>query len=206
MPPADGRTPPWSNVLMEDSDDIVRRIRDGDESAWEAFYLRFRDRLLCSIRLRLGAGLRGHLESEDILHSVVREALDDLGGFESRGPGSLTRYLNVRVLNKIRKKHDYFAAARRARTAPLTDSLAGRLPGTAHGELHYLDADRYERLERALRAMPERSREAVLLRLVEGATNADVAARLGVGVDAASKIYSRALARLAVAADAAESP
>jgi len=182
------------------SADLVARIRDGDASAFESLYLRYRDALLLSIRCRLGAGLRSKLQSEDILHSVVKDAIEELpsGGFEPRGPGSLARYLHACVLNKIRSKADYFGAAKRSGERALTDSLAERLPNARGSEPRYADSARYERLERAIARLPEDQREAILLRRVEGLSNESVAAVLGKTPEAASKLYNRALAKLGV--------
>lgn len=180
--------------------ELVERIRDGDATAFESLYRRYRDALLFSIRCRLGAHLRSRLESEDILHSVVKDALLDLRTFEPRaGANSLAHYLHVCVLNKIRAKADHFGAAKRKGEVPLTDSIAERLP-SARGaaEPQYHDSERYEKLERALARLPEDQREAILLRRVEGLSNAEAAAVLGKTPEAASKLYNRALARLGI--------
>lgn len=177
--------------------DLVRRIHAGDDAAWEALYLRYRDPLLLSIRCRLSSKLRSRLTSEDILHSVIKDALGDLRRFEHRGPGSLGHYLHACVLNKIRNKADYHAALKRAGDVPLSDELLGVLP-TPGLELEpgYVDGERFERLERALGDLPADVRELVLLRLVEGATNQEAAAIVGKTPEAASKAYCRGMARL----------
>jgi RNA polymerase sigma-70 factor (ECF subfamily) len=176
--------------------ELVERIQSGDGSAWEDFYVRYHDPLLFAIRCRLGANLRSRLQSEDVLHSVVADAFRDLGRFEPRGPGSLSHYLHVCVLNKIRSKAEFHAALKRSGDVPLSSSLADRLPTRGDAQLDYVDAARYERLERALAALPEDMREAVLLRTVEGLSNQEAAAALGKSEEATSKLYSRALARL----------
>ena len=177
---------------------LVQRIQAGDEAAWEPLYRRYRDQLLLSIRLRLGAALRSRLESEDILHSVFREALSDLHRFTPENPGSLNRYLHACVLNKIRSKADYYGARKRQGEVPLTDSMADDLAAPATAGLTYGDRDRFESLERAIKRLPESMREVVLLRRIEDLTNEEAARVMGKSPEAASKLYNRALARLAV--------
>lgn len=178
------------------SADIVRRIRSGDEAAWEDLYLRCRDPLLLSIRCRLGSRLRGYLTSEDVLQSVLRDALAELPSFEHRHAGALRHYLHVCALNKIRRKAEHHGALKRSGEVPLSDSVIERMPSRDDGGPGYLDAERYERVERALARLPETMREVVLLRLVEGLSNREAAEVLGKSPEAASKAFNRALARL----------
>ena len=49
-----GTDPTREDLSLE----LVQRIQAGDRSAWEALYLRYRDRLLFAIRCRLGPALR----------------------------------------------------------------------------------------------------------------------------------------------------
>lgn len=175
--------------------ELVRRIQAGEREAWDALYLRYRDRLLFSIRCRLGPGLRRRLQSEDILHSVIREAIEDLPRFEARRDHALAHYLHTCVLNKIRSKAEYWAAARRSGDCPLSPEVLERV-AAADAAPGYVDSARYERLERALAALPDHLREVILLRRIEGLTAAETAGVLGKTEAAAAKLYARAMARL----------
>lgn len=180
---------PAEGVSLE----LVRRIQGGEREAWNELFSRYHDQLLLAVRVRLGAGLRRHLESEDIFQSVALEALRDLQRFQYRGQGSLERYLTTLVLNKLRDRADTFAAAKRAGTVPLDEltaaSLAAREPA--------YHAPAFERLERALNALPPAQRELIVLRKIEGLSGQELAGRLGTSEEAARKAYSRALAQLA---------
>jgi RNA polymerase sigma-70 factor (ECF subfamily) len=182
----------------ESSIDLVRRIHEGDGRAWDELYLRYRDRLLLSIRCRLGFHLRARLESEDILHSVFRDALSDIHRFHPAHPQALNRYLHACVLNKIRTKADYYAAQKRAGEVPLSDSIIGGIPNPAGAVPQYADSERFERLERAMARLPDEMREIILLRGIEELPNREAAEVMGKSPEAASKLYNRALARLAV--------
>lgn len=185
-------TPPDERASL----DLVARLRGGDGSAWDELYRRYHDQLLLVVRMRLGARLRAFIESEDIFQSAAREALSALARFEDRGPGSLQRYLQALVLNKIRDRADTFGAAKRQGAQPLDTALIESLAAPA-GEPRYFDAACYERLERALRELPDDQREIVLLRKVDGLSSQEVAARTGQSDAAVRKATSRALARLA---------
>ncbi|MBK8975440.1 MAG: sigma-70 family RNA polymerase sigma factor [Planctomycetes bacterium] len=175
--------------------ELVRRIQAGDCEAFADLYRRYRDRLLLTIRLRLGAGLRARLESEDVLQSVVRQAMQDLQGFEPREDGSLEHWLHVCVLNKIRGLAAWHGAQKRAGDEPLTDTLASDLAAAAPPD--YVESERYARLERELARLPEPMREVILLRRIEGLGNAEAARRLGRSEAATAQLHARAMARLA---------
>lgn len=177
--------------------ELVRRVQRNEAGAWDELYRAYHDELLFLTRARLGPKLRAVLESEDVLQSVAIEAFRELARFEPRGEGSLRRFLQTLVLNKIRDRADTFNAAKRAGAVPLTDTLAGTLAQPGGDGPSYGDPV-YERLERALAELPDEMREIVVLRRVEGHSSQEVAARVGKSDDAVRKLYSRAVAKLAL--------
>lgn len=177
--------------------DLVQRIKAGERAAWDELYARYHDQLLLAVRMRLGAGLRRYLQSEDIFQSVALEAFEALGRFEYRGTGSLERFLRTLVVNKIRDRADLFGAEKRGGAqAPgaFDESHADSQP--AGPGPSYYDAPQYERLERALNALAAEERELIVLRKLEGLSSQEVAAHLGCSDEAARKAFSRAMARL----------
>ena len=102
------------------------------------------------------------------------------------------------MVNKIRDRADTFAAEKRSGAVPLDETLAAslRAPDGVDAGPSYRDAGRYERLERALNALPAEQRELIVLRKLENLSSREVAARLGLADDAARKAFSRAMARL----------
>jgi RNA polymerase sigma-70 factor, ECF subfamily len=176
--------------------DLVQRIQAGDRAAWNDLYRRYRDRLLFAVRCRLGPGLRKRLDSEDILQSVMLEALTELPGFAPRGDDGLRHFLHVLITRKIRDRADTFGAEKRRGEVPLGD-LADALPAPGDDGVGYSDPARYARLERAMARLPDDLREVVLLRKVDGLPSADVAKLRGTTDAAVRKQTSRALAQLA---------
>ena len=177
------------------SADLVRRIHAGDGEAFGELYRQYRDRLLFSIRCRMGKGLRAHVQSEDVLQSVMREAIGDLARFEPRGAQALARYLHTCALNKLRGLARRWTAERRSGEVALTDSILA-VANDGADPLAYREPERWERLERALALLPDPMREVILLRQLEGMSNADAAGALGKSADATSKLFARAMARL----------
>lgn len=183
----------------EISVDLVRRIQEGDGGAWNSLYDRYRDRLLLYIRCRLSPALRSRIQSEDILQSVFKDAVDDLQRFRPEGDQSLSRFLHTCVLNKIRKKVTYFSAQKRTGDVPLTETLLDQLPEAPNSvDAEYRDGPVFEKLERGIAALPEGMREILFLRLFEDFSNRDAASAMGKTPEAASKLFNRALTRLAL--------
>lgn len=184
--------PPDARASLE----LVARLQRGERDAWTELYARYHDQLLLTIRMRLGPGLRAHLQSEDILQSVALEAFLELEQFEYRGAKSLERFLHRLVIHKIRDRADTFGARKRAGTVPLDESAEGALAAPAADNLRYVDTERYEALERCLNALPADMREILVLRKLDGLSSQEIAAQLGKSDESVRKTYSRALARL----------
>ncbi len=177
--------------------ELVARLKAHDDQAWRELYALYRDELLCSIRLRLGPRLRDLLQTEDVLQSATLEAFRAIPRFEDRGPGSLRAFLHRVVLNKLRDRADTATAKKRAGAVPLTESLEAVVSGEPPG---YRDAARWESIERALSRLPPDMRDAIVRRRFEGLSCAEAAELSGRSEVAERKLYSRAMARLAVLA------
>lgn len=173
--------------------ELLAKLRAGDSEAFAVLYRRHRDELLLAVRAGMGPKLRAAMQSEDVLQSVAREAFEVLrrspspphSGFT----GLLRRLVRHRLIDRAR------ALRRRGEMLPLGDTVAEAAAAPAAPD--YSDP-RYERLERALRALPEEMRQVVRLRRFEGLSSQEVAARTGRTDDAVRKLFSRAMAKLAL--------
>lgn len=69
--------------------------------------------------------------------------------------------------------------------------------GAAGPEDGLIEADRMAALDRALAALPERQRQALVLRHIEGLSNPEIAAVMDIGVEAVESLTARAKRALA---------
>lgn len=78
------------------------------------------------------------------------------------------------------------------------DDAAPEVPDAAPGvEAALMANDRLSALEQALAALPERQRQAVVLRHIEGLANPEIAAIMGIGVEAVESLTARGKRALA---------
>jgi len=89
--------------------------------------------------------------------------------------------------------------ARQLRKAEALDNVAEPEDGAAPAVETMIEADRQAALSRALADLPERQREAVVLRHLEGLANPEIAAVMQVGVEAVESLIARGERALAAA-------
>lgn len=88
--------------------------------------------------------------------------------------------------------------ARRVRR-PVTLDEAPELPSeAADAETRLMEQDRHAALTAALAQLPDRQREAVVLRHIEGLTNPEIAAVMDIGVEAVESLTARGKKGLAL--------
>ncbi|GLS86946.1 RNA polymerase sigma subunit ECF family protein [Cypionkella aquatica] len=87
--------------------------------------------------------------------------------------------------------------ARRRRRAEALDDVAEPADGAAGVVAGMIEADRIAALDAALALLPERQREAVVLRHIEGLSNPEIAEILQIGVEAVESLTARGKRALA---------
>lgn len=143
--------------------------------------------------------------ASDLVQSVCRELLADLGDFHYQGEAAFRGWLQQAALRKILDRQRFYRAERRdadrersvdargsfsrAELAALSTSL-GSPSGAAERQ------EELERLERALGKVSESDRGLIRLIYVEALSHAEAAARLQTTEVNSRKQLSRALARL----------
>lgn len=181
---------------------LVASAQGQDREAIQQLLVRNLSGLEAFVRLRMGPVLRGRLSAPDLVQSVCREVLEDLGGFEFRGEAPFRHWLYVRAENKLREKHRYLSAQKRdhAHEVAIPDGSTF-LPQyqnlcTPSRDLAVREA--MARVEAAFDQLPDDYREAVTLHKLCGLSHAEIAERLGRSEGAVRNLVYRGISRLAL--------
>jgi RNA polymerase sigma factor (sigma-70 family) len=160
------------------------------------------------IRRKLGRTLRRRLDSQDLRQEVLLDALRlfEAGGvdpeIDKRG---FLRWLAAIVDNKVKALARFHVQAQRRsvrREVPLEAGLSGngrKAPPAAGGKTAssvLMNAERRERLDRALARLSPRERQVVDLVHLQGLRVGEAAAALGKTPNATSVLLYHALAKL----------
>jgi RNA polymerase sigma-70 factor (ECF subfamily) len=192
-----------SDASQESDEDLVRRVRAGDEAAARLLFERHLPALRAKARARLPKSLRGKVAESDVVQDAWLAAFLDVGKFEDRGDGSFGKWLRGILEHKIGHEIDrHFSAAkrdvrreRRMRTG-FVDGF-GATPGQRSPSEAAVTAEEENALRAAVASLRDDYATVVRLVHIEGLTLVDAGARMGRSADAARKLYGRALAAMA---------
>ena len=163
---------------------------------------RLRPRLLAFVRLHFDPALRARESCSDLVQSVCREVLENVGRIEYQGDEAFRCWLFTWALHKIRDRQRYWLAQKRdaGREVRLDGSGADDLLAcygtfctpSREAMLH----EQIDRIERAFDRLPPQYREVITLARIAGLPHAEIAARLGSTPGAVRTQLNRALVRL----------
>lgn len=188
---------------MSDSTTVwLARARDGDHAALGQLLTRQVARLQAFVSRRLSHALRRRESSQDLVQSVLREAVRDFPRADLSDAPSFRAWLYVAADRKVKGRGRFWGRARRRaerevaldERGELLAALTGRDPSPSQDAVLN---DELERLARAFAALPPDWREVILLARVRSLSHAEIAKRLGRSESATRTLLSRALARLA---------
>jgi RNA polymerase sigma-70 factor (ECF subfamily) len=173
--------------------DLLARARLGDQAAWHELYARYQGPLRKFARGRLPKASRGATDTDDMMQDATLNILRRLDRIELRFPGALLAYLRRSVHNRVIDERR--RAARGNTPAPLDDDH----PDSGESPLdETLSRDQMRRFREALALISDRDRQAIVMRLDEGASYEAIAAALACPTPNAARVtVSRALKRLA---------
>ncbi len=166
-------------------DDLMARLRAGDDAAAAAVFDRFARRLVGLARVRLDARLRQKVDPDDVLQSVFRSFFlrHAEGQFTLRDWDSLWSLLTVITVRKCGRWAEHFLAAGRDVGREVAASSEGDESGASWQALaRDPTPDEVlaltELVERLMGGLDEREREVVSLHL-QGCTVAEVCEQTG---------------------------
>ncbi len=177
-----------------DSDlELVRRIKEGEESAFGRLVERFQDRVY-RLALRIS---RNPQDAEEITQDVFLTIYQRVGTFDARSAFStwLYRIATNAALMKLRRRQSTSEIAIEDYLPQFTKEGQARLPVADWGEnpeRHLLDQEGRKALENAISSLPSDYQVPLFLHDVEGLSNAEVADVLGVSVLAVKARLHRA--------------
>lgn len=180
---------------LEKTADLLVEVRSGKEAAKTRLVKRYLPILKRWAHGRLPAHARDLADTDDLVQITLIRALDHIEGFEPRHEGAFLAYLRRILLNSLRD--EIRRVNRRPARKDLTDDLAD--PALV---VRQVGVETMVTYERALATLPERTQEAVVLRIEFGFSYQEIADAIeSPSANAARMTVSRALAELAEVLD-----
>lgn len=177
------------DTLAEVSDEALLVLyANGDPAAARALTLRLTPRVL-GYATRL---LSDRAEAEDVTQEAMLR-LWRVAPAWRQGEAQVTTWLYRIVTNLCTDR----LRGRVRRRADALDDAPEVADGAAGAEAGLIEADRMAALQTALDALPDRQRQAVILRHIEGLTNPEIAAVMDIGVEAVESLTARGKRSLA---------
>jgi RNA polymerase sigma-70 factor (ECF subfamily) len=166
-------------------DDLMTRLRAGDQDAAAELFRRFAGRLIGLARSHLDRRLQTKVDPEDVVQSVFKSFFPRVaaGQFELENWDSLWSLLVVITLHKCGHKREMFHAAlrdvRREVAPPRPDEdSAARWEAIARDPTPSEAASLAETVEQVMRGLKDNEQQILELRL-QGFTAAEIAAQVG---------------------------
>jgi RNA polymerase sigma-70 factor (ECF subfamily) len=179
---------------------LFRRAREGSEQAVNEVFDRYGERLHALVRLRLGARLRRHLDSRDIVQNTMMKAFQMIDRFEDSASTPLMAWLGRIAENEIRDQADFYERQKRRPDleTPLDNKVGVLRAEVTSAVSRIYVKEQMERIERAFESLEAAHREVILLRNFEEMSFGEIGERLQRSAEASRKLYTRAMASLAL--------
>jgi RNA polymerase sigma-70 factor (ECF subfamily) len=187
--------------------ELLRRAREGDDSAFVALCGRHEAVLRARIRRHVGGALRRKLSVVDLLQETYLAAHQGLPAFEDRGEGAfrawIARIAELKALEAVRRfvgtrKRD---VGREVTHGQRPDTSMFEGPSPSPSEMAVV-GEETEEVFAAMDELSEDDRRVLQLVQVEQVPFEVAATLMGRSREAVRKLYGRALARLADRLDA----
>jgi RNA polymerase sigma factor (sigma-70 family) len=177
------------DALSDVSDEALLVLyANGDAGAARALTLRLVPRILGYSARLLGDGAEAEDVAQEAMLRLWRVAPD-----WRQGEAKVTTWLYRVVTNLCTDR----LRVRQRRKITTLDDAPEIEDGAPAVEAKLIEADRMAALNAALRALPDRQREAVILRHIEGLSNPEIAAVMDIGNEAVESLIARGKRALA---------
>jgi RNA polymerase sigma factor (sigma-70 family) len=171
---------------------LLEDVRGGDPRAVDRLVGRYLPILRRWAHGRLPGRARSLADTDDLVQVSLIRGLGRVQSFENRGTGAFLSYMRQILRNQIRDE------LRRGSSRADVSELPPDLPDGGASPLEAaIERESVERYEAALATLPEKQREAIVMRLEMGFTYREIAEMLGSPSEEAARIsIRRSLARL----------
>lgn len=171
---------------IPEEQNLVERFRQGDDSAFD----RIVERHAADIAALANRLLGWPQEVDDIVQDVFLAAFVGLKTF--RGDCRLRSWLFTITLNKCRHHRRRLGRLRSVQI----DKAAPSLCLNENAEMVAIDAESFDQIRRAVRALPATYREVVVLRYLQGLETAEICQFLGITMNTLNVRLNRARKKL----------
>jgi RNA polymerase sigma-70 factor (ECF subfamily) len=182
------------------TENLLAAAQKGDEQAVQSLLHRHLPQLRAFIRLRCGAELRAKESASDLVQSVCRDVIQNMGGFQWEGEAAFRAWLCTAAARKVADRAAYWNTARRDVAKEATggdEALLMVYRQSASPSEVVQGREALERIEGAFDKLPEDYREAIVLSRILGLPREEVAKRMGKTEDSVRHLLFRGLAQLA---------
>ncbi len=169
-------------------EELIHRAVQGDREAFGALYCRYVRQIYNFMLYRV----QHPQEAEDLTARVFFRAFQNIHRYEYRGlsfGAYLYRIAHNLVSNWHRDNH-------RVQAIPLDEAPPPRTEASAHPEWQLIREEERELLLRAIRMLPPERQQLLILKFVEGLSNAEIAQIMGRTEGAIKSLYHRTLMAL----------
>ena len=169
---------------------LVERARSGDQQAFEELCLGLRERLLATIRSRLGPTARQGTDPEDVLQASLVKALHSMQRFEWRGDGSFRRWLESIAIHVT---HDAVRHQGRRTVLRIDRDVPGDGASPSKGIRR---RERLDRLEISMKGLSPDYRKVLRLSRMDALSIKEIANQMGRSESAVKNLLLRATKQL----------
>jgi len=178
---------PKQPVTGEPTEQLLRRIRDGESSARQALYQRCLPLLQRWAHGRLPARARDIADTDDLVQITLIRALNHLEEFQASGSGSFLAYLRQILLNEVRAE-----LRKRQREKVSVDDVA-LVDETESVVEHLVGQEQLRAYEGALASLDRQEQALIVMRIEFGLSYKEIAVDAGLTPDAVRMRVNRAL-------------